>query len=186
MRTLDLPLPNRLHFATLLKKPNGKHLNEHQHCEIILKLSKTNASSKRALAREYNISESAIQKVWDNWEAILERSALLSEEAKESTFRASVGRFTKLEDMFYIWINNMRCAKLLVPPSLAMAKAKNIASNLSILEFDFKASWQWLSQFRVRRGLQKMLLHGEGAEVNKNDSELLAAFKKTLWDYHAI
>ena len=41
----------------MLKKPNGKHLNEHQRCEIISKLSKTNAPSKRALAQEYIVSE---------------------------------------------------------------------------------------------------------------------------------
>jgi hypothetical protein len=51
VRTLDLPFPNCLCFATMSKKPNGKHLNEHQHYEIISKLSKTNASSKGALAR---------------------------------------------------------------------------------------------------------------------------------------
>jgi hypothetical protein len=68
------------------KKPNGKRLNEHQRCEIISKLSKMNALSKRALARKYSVSESAILKVWDNWEAILERFALLSEEANERTF----------------------------------------------------------------------------------------------------
>ena len=39
------------------KKPNGKRLNEHQRCEIILKLSITNTPSKRALAREYIVSE---------------------------------------------------------------------------------------------------------------------------------
>jgi hypothetical protein len=72
----------------------------------------------------------------------------------------------------------MRHAKLLVPPSLAIAKAKNIASNLSILESDFKASWQWLSRFRMRHGLQKMLLHEQGAEVNKNDLELLAVLEE--------
>jgi hypothetical protein len=38
--------------------------------------------------------------VWDNREAILERFALLSEEAKERTFQASIGQFTELEDMF--------------------------------------------------------------------------------------
>jgi hypothetical protein len=75
----------------MLKKPNGKRVNEHQRCEIISKLSKTNAPSKRALAREYNVSEGAIRKVWDNHEAILERFALLSKETKERTFRASVG-----------------------------------------------------------------------------------------------
>jgi hypothetical protein len=164
------------------KKPNGKHLNEHQHYKIISKLSKTNAPSKRALAREYNVSEGAIRKVWDNREAILEQSALLSEEAKERTFRASVGRFTKLEDMLYIWIDNMHRAELLVSPSLNIAKTKSIASNLSILESDFKASWQWLSQFTTCHGLQKMLLHGEGAQVNKNDSKLLV----TLEEFYGI
>jgi hypothetical protein len=55
---------------------------------------------------------------------------------------------------------------------------KSIASSLSIPESDFKASWQWLSQFRVRCGLQKMLLHKEGAEVNKNDPKLLATLEE--------
>jgi hypothetical protein len=99
---------------------------------------------------------------------------LLSEEAKERTFRASIGRFTELEDMLYIWIDNMRRAKLPVPPSLAIAKA----SSLSIPESDFKASWQWLSRFKARHGLQKMLLHREGTKVNKNDLELLAALEE--------
>jgi hypothetical protein len=47
----------------------------------------------------------------------------------------------------------MCCAKLPVPPSLAIAKAKIIASSLSIPKSDFKASWQWLSRFKARRGL---------------------------------
>ncbi len=134
VHTLDLPLPNCLRFVTMSKKPNGKRLNEHQCCEIISKLSKTNAPSKRALAQEYNVSEGAIQKVWDNREAILEWSALLYEEAKERIFRASVGRFTELEDMLYIWIDSMCRAKLPIRSSLAIAKVKSIASSLSILE----------------------------------------------------
>jgi hypothetical protein len=66
------------------KKPNGKRPNKHQRCEIVSKLSRTNALSKRALAWEYIVSEGAIWKVWENREAILERFALLFEEAKES------------------------------------------------------------------------------------------------------
>ncbi len=151
------------------KKLTGKRLNESQRCEIISKLSKTNLPSKRALACEYDVSEGTIQKVWEKRDSILERSALLSEETKQKTFRASVGRFTKLEDMLYIWIDSMRRARLPVPPSLAIAKAKSIASTLSISDSDFKASWQWFSRFRTRQGLQKMLLHGQGAEVDKND-----------------
>jgi hypothetical protein len=133
-----------LDSVVMSKKPNGKRLNESQRCEIIAKLSKTDAASKRAIAREYDVSEGAIRKVWDKREQILERSALMSDEAKEKTFRSSIGCFTELEDMLYIWIDNMRRVNLPVPPSLAIAKAKSIALSLSISETDFKASWQWL------------------------------------------
>ena len=92
------------------KKPNGKRLNESQRCEIIAKLSKTDAHSKRAIAREYDVSEGAIRKVWDKREQILERYALMSDEGKEKTFWSFVGRFTELEDMLYIWIDSMRRA----------------------------------------------------------------------------
>lgn len=152
--------------AIMPKKPNGKRLNESQRCEIIAKLSKTDAPSKRVIAREYDVSEGAIRKVWSKREKILERSALMSDEVKEKTFRSSVGRFTELEDMLYIWIESMRRANLPVAPSLAISKAKSIASSLSIPERDFKASWQWLSRFKIRRGLQNMLLHKERAQVN--------------------
>jgi hypothetical protein len=178
VRILNAPFPNHLRFAAMSKKLTGKRLNESQRCEIISKLSKTNPPSKCALAREYDVSEGAIRKVWEKRDSILERSALLSEKAKQKTFRASVGQFIELEDMLYIWIDSMRHAKLHVSPSLAIAKAKIIASTLSIFDSDFKASWQWLSHFRTRRGLQKMLLHGEGAEVDKNDPELLSALEE--------
>jgi hypothetical protein len=78
--------------------------------------------------------------VWDKREQILEQFALMSDEAKEKTFRSFVGRFTELEDMLYIWIDSMCRANLPVPPSLAIAKAKSIALSLLILETDFKAS----------------------------------------------
>ncbi len=120
--------------------------------------------------------------MWHNREAILEQYALLSEKVKERTFRAFVGRFIKLEDMLYIWIDNMRCAKLPILPSFAITKMKSIASNLFIPKSNFKASWQWLSQFKACHGLQKMLLHGKGIEVNKNDPKLLA----TLEEFYSI
>jgi hypothetical protein len=99
------------------KKPIEKRLNESQRCKIIAKLSKTNVPSKKAIAHEYNVNEGAIKKVWDKREQILERSALMSDEAKKKTFRSSVGRFTELEDMLYIWIDSMHRANLPITPS---------------------------------------------------------------------
>jgi hypothetical protein len=61
-----------LDSAAMSKKPNGKRFNESQRCEIIAKMSKTDAPSKKAIVREYDVSEGAIKKVWDKREKILE------------------------------------------------------------------------------------------------------------------
>ena len=153
----------------------GKRLSEFQRLEVIAKLSVPCAPSKRSLAREHGISEGAIRKIMKNQEGIQKRSALMSEEGKRKTLRTSIGRFSELEDILCVWIDSMQCAKIPVPPPLVIVKAKRIAQQLSIPEGDFKASWQWLSRFRERGGLQKILLHGEGAEVDQEDPKLLAA-----------
>ena len=70
------------------------------------------------------MSEATIRKVWSKREDIRQRSALMSEEAKKKTFRASVGRFTEVEDKLYLWIDSMRQVNLPVPPFLAILKAK--------------------------------------------------------------
>jgi hypothetical protein len=57
-------------------------LTKAQQCEIIAKLSKPNTLSKRALGQEYKVSEGTILKVWDNWENILQRMALMINDAK--------------------------------------------------------------------------------------------------------
>ena len=120
-----------------------KRLNESLRLEVISRLSKPNPPSKRSVARQYEVSEAAIRKVWSKCEVIRKRSALMSEEAKKKTFRAFVGRFTKLEDKLYLWIDSMRRANLSVPPSLAILKAKEIAEQLLISQDDFKSSRQW-------------------------------------------
>ena len=50
-------------------------LTEAQRCEIIAKLSKPNASNKHALGQEYEVSEDAIHKFWENQDNILQRTA---------------------------------------------------------------------------------------------------------------
>jgi hypothetical protein len=77
----------------------GKRLSESQRLEIIRKLQKTNGPSKRSLAREYQVSESAIRKVWGNRETIENRSSMMSSKGLESRFRNSGGRFDELENV---------------------------------------------------------------------------------------
>ena len=57
---------------------NGKSLNESQRLDIISKLSRPNPPSKRSISRQYEVSET-----WINREGIHKRSALMSEEIKK-------------------------------------------------------------------------------------------------------
>jgi len=42
----------------------AKRLNESQRLEVISKLSQRNPSSKRSIARQYEVNEAPIKKVW--------------------------------------------------------------------------------------------------------------------------
>jgi hypothetical protein len=163
------------------KRSSKHYLTEQERLEIIRKLSRPNPPSKRSLAREYNINEKAVRKIWSKKDDIEQRSSLMTAEARASTFRHSKGHFPQIEDQLFIWIDSMRRANLTVSPSLAIVKAKQIAAALSIPEDSFKASWQWLQNFRTRKGLQEILLHGEGGEVDKNNVVLLTQLD-TLYD----
>ena len=110
-----------------------KRLNEAQRLEIISKLSQPNCSSKRSIARQYEVSEIAIKKVWLNREAIRNRSVLMPEEAK------NVGRYTELADKLFCWIDSMCRANLPIPFSLVILKAKQIAEQLLISQENFTA-----------------------------------------------
>lgn len=82
----------------------GKRLRESERLEIIANLQKSKASSKRSLARDYGVSESAIRKVWSNRDEILERSELMTEEGKQNHLRASNPKFPEVEEIVYQWI----------------------------------------------------------------------------------
>ena len=101
-----------------------KRLNESERLKVISRWNQPNPSSKRSIARQYGVIEATIRKVWSKREDIRKRSALMSEETKKKTFRASVSRFTEVDHKLYLWIDGMRRANLPVPPSLAILKAK--------------------------------------------------------------
>jgi len=130
-----------------------KRLNEQQRLDIISKLSKPNPPSKHSIAREYNVDEKAVRRIWENRANIEQRSSTMSAAQQATTFRASTGQFSEIEARLYSWIEAMRRANLTVSPTLAIVKAKQIAVELSISEDDFKASWQWLRCCRARHGL---------------------------------
>ena len=77
-------------------------LNESERLEVISKLNQPNPPSEQSITRQYRVNEGIIRKVWSKREDIRKRSALMSEEAKKKTFRASVGSFTEVEDKLYL------------------------------------------------------------------------------------
>ena len=75
-----------------------KRLNEAEILVVISKLNQPNPPSKQSITQQYGVSEATIRKVWSKREDIRKLSALMSDEAKKKTFKASVGRFTEVED----------------------------------------------------------------------------------------
>ncbi len=54
----------------------------------------------------------------------------MTAETRASTFRQSKGHITEIEDQLFTLIDATRWANLTVAPSLAIAKAKQIAASL--------------------------------------------------------
>ena len=80
-----------------------KRLNESERLKVIPKFNQPNPHSKRSIAPQYGVSEAFRER-----EDIRKRSSLISKEAKKKTFRASVGRFTEIEDKLFQWIGTIR------------------------------------------------------------------------------
>ena len=57
-------------------------------------------------------------------------------------------------------------------------KARHIADLMNILQEGFTCDWGWYKNFKKRKGLGCVLLHGEGAEVDKENLETLAALEE--------
>lgn len=152
---------------------NNKNLTVAQKLEIIKELEQQHPLSKRALGRKFNVTEGAIRKVFTNRDNIKKRSAELSEETKNKKCRMHARKHSDIEDKLYEWLQLIRKVELPVSPSLTIGKSKELAKNMGLPEEQFKGSWRWFDNFRERKGLKSVVLHGEGAEVNKSDPVLL-------------
>jgi hypothetical protein len=111
------------------QKGAGKRLNKTQRLEIISKLRCIDAPLRRSIAQDYQVLEGAIRKVWNSQAHIQEDildvkwySANIFLEKGWSILRCR--RSAPSMDRF-----NGR-AKLSLPPSLIIAKAKPIATSL--------------------------------------------------------
>lgn len=81
--------------------------------------------------------------------------------------------------MLYIWIDSMCRAKLHVPPSLTITKAKSIASSHSISEIRCQGILAMVKSIQSAPWIAKDVPSRRGSKkVNKNNLELLAALEE--------
>lgn len=153
------------------RKGQGSRLSDSQRLEILNKKARYNPPSNRALGREYGVSEKTIRDTVNRGNEIRRRCAAVPKHVQERTQRVASAEYPELESMVYQWIDASRQAKLEIPPNLVITKALKLASDNNFE--GFKGTWGWYRRFKTRYGLGSMLLHGEGAEVDKNDPEIL-------------
>ena len=153
--------------------------------EIIDELSQSQPPSKISLGRKYGVTEGAIRYIWSNKEKIRGDAVSLSDKLQNTVRRSTPAQYADIEEILFNWIKVIRSANLPISPTLIISKAKRIAEELSHTEF--KASWCWFEKFKKRKGLQQMVLCGEGSEVDKNDPKTLAELEllyKEISKYH--
>jgi hypothetical protein len=106
-----------------------------QRLEVISKHQKVDAPSKRSIIREYNVSEGSIRTIWNERDCIQQRSAFMSDTTRKASFRSKVGRFQPIEHALYEWLDSVRRSKVTIPPSLTIAKAREIAELMGSDDF---------------------------------------------------
>ena len=72
--------------------------------EIIEELSKPKPSSKRSLARRYNVTEGSIRYIWSKRKIIKDSAFQMSYTMINSISRKVKPQYTDLEDKLYSWI----------------------------------------------------------------------------------
>ncbi|CAK4265507.1 unnamed protein product [Aphanomyces euteiches] len=161
----------------LRKEARSQRLRADEKLEIIRSLESVNRPKKTELARKYGVSESAIRQTWANRERYKQHIELMNPTARENTFQIVDAKYGELEASLMYWIRVLREAKRPVTPGLVRIRALNCAKLMGLDEF--KASSQWMLNFRTRFGLKFEIMHGEAGEVDKNDPLLLSVF--TTW-----
>ena len=70
------------------RKGSGKRLSDAQRLEIIQSLDSSNPPSKRQLARQYEVDDKTIRKIYLQRSVILRRAERVSDKCCSETFRA--------------------------------------------------------------------------------------------------
>ena len=75
------------------------------------------------------------------------------------------GHFPVLEQELFSWFRRKETQHAALTDDIICEKAKQIAEKMQIIPF--KASGNWILQFKKRHGISQVILHGEGASADK-------------------
>lgn len=164
--------------ANKKRRGEGQRLSEAQRLEIIEMIEQPAGKkpSMRSIARMYGVNDKTIRNVLAASQEIKSRAVNMEISVREKTFRIGKPQHPDLEEKLYEFIEGCRRLSIELPPSMVIAKAKQLAEALPDCQ-NFQASWGWYRNFRTRRGLQSILLHGEGGEVDRNNPQTLQALQ---------
>ncbi|CAB3224717.1 unnamed protein product [Arctia plantaginis] len=115
----------------------------------ILKIFDENSQTKNQtqLAAELQLPTSTLRTILKNREEIIEKYSLGGVGRK----KLKAGKFVKLEKVLIEWFHRARASKLPINGRILCDKAREIADNLQIT--DFNASSGWIDRFKNRHGI---------------------------------
>lgn len=138
-----------------------------QLCEIKESVSKTSLSQLQQHARQlfnFSPSKSAIARMWKDKEHWLKANR------KISGSRHRAHKWPRLETELDMWFNQTRRLGSSISGPLITEKAKGLATELGIT--DFNGSNGWLHNFKKRHGIPSFKIHGEASSADMTGVEL--------------
>ena len=82
-----------------------KCLTISQKLNIIQELESDSPPSKRKLAREKNVSEGTIRKIWNNRDILIEKSSIQPNSYNSEKTRLAKPKYDEIENKLFEWIN---------------------------------------------------------------------------------
>ena len=127
--------------ANKKRRGEGQRLSEAQRLEIIEMIEQPagKKSSMRSIARMYGVNDKTIRNVLAASQEIKSRAVNMEISIREKTFRIGKPQHPDLEEKLYEFIEGCRRLSIELPPSMVIAKAKQLAEALPDCQ-NFQAS----------------------------------------------
>ena len=125
----------------------------------IVKLLKSKLKSQRQLARQYNVSKSAIQRIKSDYDTNIICDDIINVSTKEDGQTSRLSRSCDLDKKVFEIFQRLRHKNFPLNGQSIKKIVLNVAKRMQLTSF--KASNEWLEKFRGRHQLDFKILCGE-------------------------